>query len=131
MDDDRNRGVARDPQLFAEKELLPGHVGARFDRVDADLPHSDEARVGARRKYRGAQARQIIVSGALEPERMQPERVGETVALGKRAHLRLLVDVSGRHHQHRDARSTRARHDVLAVRIELIRVQVAVRVDPH
>ena len=132
MDDDRQRRRRARSATARGRSIPGGHVGARVDRVDADLADGDEARIGARRKHRGAQARQIVVlRRSLEPERMQPERIGETVALRQSREPWRFVDVAGRHHQHRDARRTRARHDVFAVRIELVRVQVAMRVDPH
>ena len=131
MDDHRQPEVARDLQLLAVEPLLPRGIEPRFDEVDADLADRDEARIVERGRHHRAQALHVGRLGAGEPERVDAEGVGEAVLPRDRGRLVALVDVPGRHHDHRHAGRPRARDDGVAVRVELVGIEVAVRVDPH
>jgi hypothetical protein len=68
---------------------------------------------------------------ALNPQRMQSQRISESKLVCDLRRLREVIDMSRRDHDHGHTGGTRPFDDRVAVRIELVCVKVAMRIDPH
>ena len=129
--DDGQRELARELELLDPVMLLARPVVARHEMIEADLADGDEPRIVAMPHQRVAQARQVAGIGVLDEQRVDAQRIGAVVLRGERAHGVEVLGADRRQHQPRHARGTGARDDGVTVGVELGRIEMAVRVDPH
>jgi hypothetical protein len=129
MQDHRQAGVARQLQLREVEVLLArGPARARSGRGRSRPPPPGAGRRGARPAP--AQPVEVGVGGAVDVQRVDAQRIGQAVRWASVAHgSKCATSTAGSTCWRTPA--ARARGTTVAVGVELRRVEVAVRVDPH
>lgn len=129
---DRQIELAREPQLRVIEELLAALVEPRHEVVETDLADADEARIVEARLDFHAQPVEVFVARMRRVHRMNAERIHRAARrMRERAHRREVRAPDARNHDARHARRPRRAGDDLAVGVELRRIEMAMRVDPH
>ena len=118
-------------ELGGEDRRLAAAVEAGNEMVEADLADRDQAWIVGMARERISQCRQVVVMRAVGAHRMDAERVREAVAVREHAHPLEVAPVDGRDDDLANAGSARPRDHGVAISVELGRVEVAMRVDPH
>ncbi len=123
--------VQGERELRREHRRLPIAVETGDEMVEADLADGDQARVAGVARERIAQRRDVTGAGAVGAHRMDAERVGEPMPMRQFPHPLEVGDGYRRDDDLGDSGDARPRDDGVAIGIELGRVEVAMRVDPH
>jgi hypothetical protein len=114
----------------SRKNILARHI-ARLEEVDIDRRPQQKAGIVERLAHCIAQAPDVLLERIADPQRMQAERIREAIPVRDPTCLGAVVDMAGRYHEHRHTGSACPRHHRVTIGVELVCVQVAVRVDPH
>jgi hypothetical protein len=123
--------LAGEPQLRREDPGLTLPVEAGDEVVQADLADRHQPRVVAVRLEPGTQRRQVGIAGSAGAHRMDAEGVGEAVAMRQLADPVEVAGIDRRNDDRRHPRGARRGDDGVPIGVEIGRVEVAMRVDPH
>ena len=93
VNDHRQAAVARRAELLAKEPFLTCNV-ARLEAVDADFTDRNEMRISERLARRLAQTLDINFRHAVDPQRVQPQRVAKAVAMCDACDLGTVVDMA-------------------------------------
>jgi len=131
MQDDRQAHTLGELELLDIEMLLPHRIETRHEKVQTDLTHCHQLRVGAvRLKFLG-QSGEIDIGRAHHVERMDAQRIGKAVPPGRVPCPCELVSLHGGDQHLGDARLACAVDDGTAVRVKFGRVEMAVGINPH
>ena len=131
MQQHREAGALGELELLDIEMLLDVGVQAFDEKIQADLAHRHQPRVGAVGFQRFGELAEIAFSRAHHAQWMNAQRIGEIMLDRQQPHGVEVGCIDCRDDDLRDTRRTGTRDDGTTVGVELGRVEMAVRIYPH